>query len=191
MLLFRQGMNSVVWMSTCMACMFPGFFQKPPKRYHYWKQLLISNDRNRIRWAVLDLLQDRVCTDLFENHNMESLKRDLPKGATFNPPLFSLVNSFKRIYYLGLWGWQRPAHLSTTVINQVQNKRFLVGYKIGRYRSRVHGRSISLRFLGTILRVLRRMQCLHYTPVSNHFCLGGGGGKPLSEVTVNSKEENS
>jgi hypothetical protein len=36
------------------------------------------------------------------------------------------------------------------------------------------------------------MQCLHYNPVSNHFCSGGGGGvKPLVDVTVNSKEENS
>ncbi len=28
-------------------------------------------------------------------------------------------------------------------------------------------------------------QCLHYKPVSNHFCSGGGGGG-----TINSKEEN-
>jgi hypothetical protein len=38
------------------------------------------------------------------------------------------------------------------------------------------------------------MQCLHYKPVSNHFCSGVGGGEgynPLVEVTVNSKEENS
>ncbi len=30
------------------------------------KQLLISNDRNRVRWAVLGLLQDGACTNLFE-----------------------------------------------------------------------------------------------------------------------------
>ncbi len=36
------------------------------------------------------------------------------------------------------------------------------------------------------------IQCLHYKPVSNHFCSGGGGGglNPLLEVTVNTKEEN-
>jgi hypothetical protein len=34
------------------------------------------------------------------------------------------------------------------------------------------------------------MQCLHYKPVSNYFCSRGGGGVPLVEVAVNSKEEN-
>ncbi len=48
-------------------------------------------------------------------------------------------------------------------------------------RSRIHKRTISLRFLGIIMRVIKlvgfRMQCLHSKPVSNHFCfLGGGGG---------------
>ncbi len=35
------------------------------------------------------------------------------------------------------------------------------------------------------------IQCLHYRPVSNHFWPPGvgGGGNPLVEVTVNSKEE--
>ncbi len=32
-----------------------------------WKQLLISNDKNRVRCALLGLSQDRACTDLFEN----------------------------------------------------------------------------------------------------------------------------
>jgi hypothetical protein len=37
--------------------------------------------------------------------------------------------------------------------------------------SRIHGCTISLRFLGIILGVLRgfRIQCLHYKPVSNQF----------------------
>ncbi len=64
---------------------------------------------------------------------------------------------------------------------------------------RIHEHTISLRFLGIILRVLMqtwgfRIQCLHYKPVLNHFFSGGGGGggfSPLVEVTVNSKEENS
>ncbi len=35
----------------------------------------------------------------------------------------------------------------------------------------IHERTISLSVLGIILRVLRiRIQCLHYKPVSNHFC---------------------
>ncbi len=38
-----------------------------------------------------------------------------------------------------------------------------------------------------------RIQCLHYKPVSNHCCPGGGGGVKSEsvEVTVNNKEENS
>ncbi len=57
-------------------------------------QLLISNDRNRVRWAVLGLSQDGACTDLFENLRVNSLKGDLSNATTFNPPLFSLVNTF-------------------------------------------------------------------------------------------------
>ncbi len=49
------------------------------------KQLLLSNDRNSVRWVVLGLSQDGACTDLV----------DLSKGATFTPPFFSLVNTFK------------------------------------------------------------------------------------------------
>ncbi len=52
-----------------------------------------------------------------------------------------------------------------------------------RTRSRVHERTVSLRFLGIILRVLRLEisidKCLHYKPLSNHFCLGGAGGEKL------------
>ena len=57
-------------------------------------------------------------------------------------------------------------------------------------------RTISLRFLGIILRVLRLEisidKCLDYKPLSNHFFLGVRGEKNLLEgVTVNIKEENS
>ncbi len=64
---------------------------------HYaviWNQLLISNDRNRVRWVVLGLSQDGACTDLFENFSENSLKGDLPNDTTLTPPLFSLVNTF-------------------------------------------------------------------------------------------------
>jgi hypothetical protein len=57
------------------------------------KQSLNSNDRNRVRWAVLGLSQDRVCTDSFENFSVKSLKRDQLNYTKFNPPLFSLVNT--------------------------------------------------------------------------------------------------
>ncbi len=54
-----------------------------------------------------------------------------------------------------------------------------------------HWSQISLRLSWWVLRieVCFRIQCLHYNPVSNHFCTGGGD--PFVEVTVNSKEENS
>jgi hypothetical protein len=56
----------------------------------------ISNDRNRVRWAVLDLSQDGACTESFYNLSVNSLKGVLSNATTFkfNPPLFSLVNTF-------------------------------------------------------------------------------------------------
>jgi hypothetical protein len=65
---------------------------------HYtviWKQLLSANDRNRVCGAVLGLSQDGDCTYLFENLSVNSFKGDLSNVTTFNPPLFSLANTFK------------------------------------------------------------------------------------------------
>jgi hypothetical protein len=59
------------------------------------KQLLLANSRNRVRGAVLFLSQDGACTNLCENFREISLKRDLSNDTTVNPPLFSLVNTFK------------------------------------------------------------------------------------------------
>ena len=59
------------------------------------KQLLNANDINRFRQVVLDLLQDGACNDFFENISENSIKRDLSNATTFNPPLFSLVDTFK------------------------------------------------------------------------------------------------
>ncbi len=55
------------------------------------KQLLISNDINRVRRAVLGLSQDGVRTDL-ENLSENSWKEHQSNDTKFNPPLFSLVN---------------------------------------------------------------------------------------------------
>jgi hypothetical protein len=52
------------------------------------KQLFISNDRNRVCWADLGLLQDGACNNLFENLRVNSLKGDLSNATTFNQ-LFS------------------------------------------------------------------------------------------------------
>ncbi len=59
------------------------------------KQLLNANDRNRVRWVVLELQQDGACTDFFENLSEINFKGDLSNATTFNPPLFSLVDTFK------------------------------------------------------------------------------------------------
>jgi hypothetical protein len=60
-------------------------------------------------------------------------------------------------------------------------------------QSRIHERTISLRFLGIILRVLRLEVSIYNVYIINQvqspFAREGGG--PLVEVTVNSKEENS
>jgi hypothetical protein len=58
------------------------------------KQLLIANEKNRLRWVVLGPSQDGACIDLFENHIENSLMEDLSNITTFNPPLFSLVITF-------------------------------------------------------------------------------------------------
>ncbi len=53
------------WCEKCVAA------------WHYamiCKQLLISNDRNRVRWVVLGLSEDEACTDVFENLSVNSLK---------------------------------------------------------------------------------------------------------------------
>jgi hypothetical protein len=65
---------------------------------------------------------------------------------------------------------------------------------MGLYRSRIHEHTISLRFLGIILRVLRLEVSVDnvYITNQNHttFAQGEGEKNPLVEVTVNSKEEN-
>jgi hypothetical protein len=57
---------------------------------------LFSNERIRFPGVDLGLLQDRACTDLFENLSVKSLKGDLLKATTFNPSLFSLANTFNQ-----------------------------------------------------------------------------------------------
>jgi hypothetical protein len=59
------------------------------------RELLLSNDRNRVRGAVLGLSPDGASTNLFENFREDSLKRDLSNDTTANPPLCSLVKSLK------------------------------------------------------------------------------------------------
>ncbi len=84
----------------------------------------------------------------------------------------------------------RPARLHR-LEKSIPRNRFLdsiIVYKYGLCsvrqkafaRSRFHERTISLRFLNIILRVIRLevYVCLHYKPVSNHFCTRGRGRWP-------------
>jgi hypothetical protein len=63
------------------------------------------------------------------------------------------------------------------------------------YRSRIHERTISLRFLGIILRVLRLEVSIYNVYITNQFQTtfaqwgGGGGVKPIVDFNVKSKEE--
>ncbi len=101
------------------------------------------------------------------------------------PPLPSFLGS--KLYINPLWLPPHPVAVLTPAAAATT--------------SRIHERTISLRFLGIIFksRVLEtwgfRIQCLHYKPVSNHLCWrewgGRGGGFNLFvEVTANSKEKN-
>jgi hypothetical protein len=56
---------------------------------------LLADSRNRVRRVVLGLSQEGACTNLCEIFREISLKRDLSNDTTVNPPLFSLVNTFK------------------------------------------------------------------------------------------------
>jgi hypothetical protein len=111
------------------------FFIKLRSYTDIWKQLLIANDTNRVRGAVLGLSQDGACTDSFENFRENSLNGDLSNDITLNPPLFSLVNTFKDIkskkvgsFYCKLFqmerctmygGWSRKMKRSTFFIRIV------------------------------------------------------------------------
>ncbi len=90
-------------LSTWLAS-FPDFFIHLRLYSAIGKQLLFSNNRNRVRWAVLDLSQGEHKTDLFENFSVKGLKRDLSNNITVNPPLFALVNTFK-VHILNIYFW--------------------------------------------------------------------------------------
>jgi hypothetical protein len=78
-----------------MHASFPDFFIGLRHYTVVGKQLLISNDTNSVRGAVLGLSHDGASKKLFEKIRENSLKRDLSNDTTANPPLFSLVNTFK------------------------------------------------------------------------------------------------
>jgi hypothetical protein len=91
---FKPLFQLSVWCEKCVAAR------------HYaviFKQLLFSNDRNRVRWVVLGLSEDGTFTDLVENLSVNSLKGDLSNAITFNLPLFSLVNTFTVVYIKVMW----------------------------------------------------------------------------------------
>ena len=72
---------------TTWHASFPDFFISLRHYTVIGKQLLLSNDRNRVRGAVLSLSQDGASTHLFESFREHSLKQDCAAGfALLNLP---------------------------------------------------------------------------------------------------------
>ncbi len=89
---------------TMLHASFPNFFIILRCYSVIWKQLSISNDRNRVRCEVSGHSQDGASTDMFKNPSVNSLKGDLSNATTFNLSLFSLVNTLNVNTNLGLEG---------------------------------------------------------------------------------------
>jgi hypothetical protein len=82
---------------TTLHASFQDFFISLRHNTVIGKQLLHSNNRNKVRGAVFSLSQDGASTNLFENFRENSLKeRDLPNDTTANTPLFSSASTFKQ-----------------------------------------------------------------------------------------------
>jgi hypothetical protein len=94
---------------TTWHASFADFFIQLRRYAAIWKQLLFANDRNRVHGAVLGLLQDGDCTDLFENLSVNSLKGDLSNATIFKPPLLSLVNTFNVFVLVRILTMRKPA----------------------------------------------------------------------------------
>ncbi len=71
-----------------VTCQFPEYFHKPRNYAVNWKQLLYSNKSNTLRWVVLGLLQDGVCTDFIENLRREYIKARPVDWYHFQPTSF-------------------------------------------------------------------------------------------------------
>jgi hypothetical protein len=89
---------------TTWLASFPDFFIILRCYTVIGKQLLISVTSITITEMIetgfaekllLGLSQDGALTDFFENLSVNSLKGDLSNATTFNPSLFSLVDTFE------------------------------------------------------------------------------------------------
>jgi hypothetical protein len=78
-----------------VACKFPGFFHEAPMLYRYLETIIDINGHKQGSLSSFRFSQDGVCTDSFENLSANILKGDQSNDTKFNPPLFSLVNTFK------------------------------------------------------------------------------------------------
>ncbi len=72
-------------------------------RYLQTITVLFVNNRNRVRGAVLSLSQDGAW-HFFWKFQREELKGDQSNDTKFNPPLFSLFNTFKNFRGRGRGG---------------------------------------------------------------------------------------
>ncbi len=87
----RKIFNSNVSIKSIM-----GKVCRSPTLMPCWETIIVYKYRNMVRWAALDL-------------SVNSVKPDLSNNNFFNPPLFSLVNTFyvleTRIMYLTRCCW--------------------------------------------------------------------------------------
>ncbi len=73
-------------------CKFPGFFPKPPTLYRCWKTIL---DFQRQKQVSLSSFRPLTGWETCLKISAWIASRETLNATTFNPPLFSLFNTFK------------------------------------------------------------------------------------------------
>ncbi len=111
----RRMYNVLYSTVVLIKCMTWKVYRSPTLCRHL-QTIIDANDINRARWVALGLLQDGACTDFFENLSENSLRGDLSNATPFNPPFFSLVDTFKvnkKLSYIG------PAHTGFLTVQSI------------------------------------------------------------------------
>jgi hypothetical protein len=141
---------------TTWHASFPDFFISLRHYTVIGKQLLLSNDRNRVPWAVLGLSQDGACIDLFENLSVNSLKGDLSNATTFKLPLFSLDNTFKNLY-------------GTTELDCRYQKRFYISQlRVGLHCQTIPSNKCTLSCRAAATIVTLQLNYIHWRKLPYH-----------------------
>jgi hypothetical protein len=113
---------------TTWLAIFPDFFVSLRHYTVIGKQLLLSNDRNRVRGAVLGLSQDGASTNSFENfrENSETYRMiPLPARLFFHwsiPLIYSLALGSGSTTLVNRWYLNKrlPRSRSMTLVSHLQ-----------------------------------------------------------------------